>query len=404
MSTSQAPGLPDLAARTRALVGQLDGELAEIELFVQQARTEATRHEQKRSQTAEKLRALGEAADATELAELNRQLVGLTRRAVVMEAQVDVLEGKLKVLTRFREAMAAEQSALEGLGAGATALPAESSGPGGNLLGEGLAENQESPALPPALSRVILSAQEDLRRDIVRAMHDGPAQSLTNIVLQAQIVEHLVARDPASAATELGQLVAMVQQTLEATKTFIFDVRPMVLDDLGLVPTLRRAAQERARRARIPVEFESQGTDGRLPMDVESGLFRILDEATAGYLAASPDRVLIHLDWSERVEARVTAVRDEAPAATEEAVEGPERGKRGRFGRSREKEPEVPAALAAMIDEQRATELAARTPAPIQLSPAAWREIQQRAGPVGVAVELADDGRELRAVYAPAQL
>ena len=117
-------------------------------------------------------------------------------------------------------------------------------------------------------------------------MHDGPAQSLTNIVLQAQIVERLVARDPARAGGEVRQLVAMVQQTLEATKSFIFDVRPMVLDDLGLVPTLRRAARERGRRAGVPVEFESIGPDRRLPMDLESGLFRILDEALAAYLGA----------------------------------------------------------------------------------------------------------------------
>ena len=90
-----------------------------------------------------------------------------------------------------------------------------------------------SGGVPPAVSRLVLDAQEDLRREIARAMHDGPAQSLTNIVLQAQIVERLVDQDPASASAEVHQLVAMVQQTLEATKTFIFDVRPMVLDDLG---------------------------------------------------------------------------------------------------------------------------------------------------------------------------
>jgi two-component system sensor histidine kinase DegS len=117
-----------------------------------------------------------------------------------------------------------------------------------------------------------MGAQEDLRREIARQMHDGPAQSLTNIVLQAQIVERLVRDDPDRAASEVGQLVGMVQQTLDATKTFIFDVRPMVLDDLGLVPTLRRATRERSRRANIPVEFESMGQDRRLPMDLESGL------------------------------------------------------------------------------------------------------------------------------------
>ena len=49
---------------------------------------------------------------------------------------------------------------------------------------------------PPAVSRLLLAAQEDLRREIARAMHDGPAQSLTNIVLQAQIVERLVDTRP----------------------------------------------------------------------------------------------------------------------------------------------------------------------------------------------------------------
>ena len=99
--------------------------------------------------------------------------------------------------------------------------------------------------LPTAVSRIVLSAQEDLRREIAKAMHDGPAQSLTNIVLQAQIVERLMATDTARARTEVGLLIAMVQQTLDATKSFIFDVRPMVLDDLGLVPTLRRSARDR---------------------------------------------------------------------------------------------------------------------------------------------------------------
>ena len=119
--------------------------------------------------------------------------------------------------------------------------------------------------MSPAVSRLVMTMQEDLRREISRAMHDGPAQSLTNIVLQAQIVEHLVTRDPEMAQGEVRQLIAMVQQTLDATKSFIFDVRPMVLDDLGLLATLRRAARERGRRAGITIDFDSMGEDRRLP-------------------------------------------------------------------------------------------------------------------------------------------
>ena len=140
---------------------------------------------------------------------------------------------------------------------------------------------EQGAPVPPGVSRMILTAQEDMRREIARQMHDGPAQSLTNIVLQAQIVERLLSRDPAQATGEVHALIAMVQRTLDATKTFIFDVRPMVLDDLGLVPTLRRASRDRGRRIGIAVDFESVGVDRRLPADLESRLFRMLDDALA---------------------------------------------------------------------------------------------------------------------------
>ena len=104
----------------------------------------------------------------------------------------------------------------------------------------------------------------------------------------------------------------MVQHTLDATKTFIFDVRPMVLDDLGLVPTLRRVARDRGRRSQIPIEFESYGTDRRLPMDVESALFRIIDETVTGFLSCHPDRISIRFEWAEKTEARIAARREGA--------------------------------------------------------------------------------------------
>ncbi len=90
---------------------------------------------------------------------------------------------------------------------------------------------------------------------------------------------------PTGAKGELRLLVSMVQHTLEATKSFIFDVRPMVLDDLGVVPTLRRMTRDRGRKAKVPVEFESLGQERRLPMDLESTIFRILDDALSAYLA-----------------------------------------------------------------------------------------------------------------------
>ena len=366
----------------------LDAELREIEMLVAQARTEAERHETKRAQVADKL-AQGINLPEADVATLNAQHVTLTRRALVMESQVEVLEGKRKTLTRFRDRLAelGDQYGAE--------IPT----PGGAARltsgdASGVAGDAEAGAGSP-MSRIVLNAQEDLRREIARSMHDGPAQSLTNIVLQAQIVERLMGRDPEAARGEVRLLMSMVQQTLEATKTFIFDVRPMVLDDLGLVPTLRRAARERGRRAGIAVEFESLGQDRRLAMDLESSLFRILDEALAAYLAAAPDRVALHLDWSEDVvEARVSASRDPTAAmahADREVADAARAVDTATKG--------LPPALEAMLADRReraeGAVTAARQAAIVSLPEATWREIQQRATTTGIHAELGPGGGDL---------
>jgi two-component system, NarL family, sensor histidine kinase DegS len=378
------PGaLGELTARVAREVATLDSELAEIDMLVQQARTEAERHELKRTQATEKLAALPEATPSEDVIALNAQLVTLTRRAAVMESQVEVLDGKRKVLARFRDRLGDLAGAL-GV-AVQDGVELSDAPPGAATAAEPSA---------PGMSRIVLTAQEDLRREIARAMHDGPAQSLTNIVLQAQIVERLLAHDPELARNEVRQLVSMVQQTLDATKSFIFDVRPMVLDDLGLVPTLRRSARERGKRAGVAVEFESMGTDRRLPMEIESGLFRILDEALGGYLGAEPDRVSLRLDWTEeRVEGRVSATRDRTSAV--EAAEQEAAAHAAAPAAAKD----LPPALAAMIEDRReqaeAAAESARNAAIVSLPAAAWRDIQQRAATVGIGAELLAGGAEL---------
>ncbi len=395
----EVPDPGGLAGRVDSELATLDAELTEIDLLVQQARTEADRHEMKRSQTADRVATLKgtPGANQADLAELTGQLVQLTRRAVMMESQVDVLAGKQKALFRFRDALATYSRDLHaasadgswtatGGGTGPAGRPAgQAGGPAGQAGGPLMIGDGTDGEIPAAVSRLILTAQEDLRRDIARAMHDGPAQSLTNIVLQAQIVDRLVERDPALARAEVKALVAMVQLTLEATKSFIFDVRPMVLDDLGLLPTIRRAARDRGRRAQIVVDFNSLGSDRRLPMELESGLFRMIDQALAGYLSTNPRRVVIRLDWGDTIEARIAAVAEE-PAARPDELPAPD--------------ATTPAALSQMIDERRTAQAsAAEAGRSHHVLPAkAWREIVQRAATLGVVAELLADGTEVRLV------
>jgi two-component system, NarL family, sensor histidine kinase DegS len=395
MATDQI-SLTDLERHLDAEAAKLERELSEIELLIQQARTEAARHEQKRAQAAERYGVPDPSRQPAQAREQMEQLMTLTKRASLMEAQVDILEGKQKALRRYHDSIRAIGQRMEHVVLG-------SPGDGGDGASD----------MAPALTRAILGAQENLRREISRQMHDGPAQSLTNIVLQAQIVERLVRRDPQQAHSEIAQLIEMVQHTLDATKTFIFEVRPMVLDDLGLVPTLRRAAHERARRSGVAISFDSVGADRRLPPDLESGLFRIIDDAAAGLVATAPERVAIRLEWSdEDVRAGVAAERREAgPAeasgdrtaaapAREQSDSHPlsaerQRGLRRRGG-------DVPPALAALMEQDRADAAAAdaaaatATAAARAIAPAVWREIRQRAGTLGVEVGLSEDGQAVQ--------
>ncbi len=377
-----APTSPaELSARLAEEVARIDRELGEVDLLVTQAKVEASRHETRRSAASDKLSALTKGAQTDEVTELSVQLVTLTKRAALMESQVEVLEGKRGAMARHRETMAAFAEMAAGVDPASETTSPVPRGTGAGSPSDGDA----------AVPRLLLSAQEDLRRELARAMHDGPAQSLTNIVLQAQIAERLVGKDPAQAQAqvEIRQLVAMVQQTLEATKTFIFDVRPMVLDDLGLVPTLRRSSRERGKRAGVTVDFETLGQDRRLPMEIESGLFRILDEALVAYLERAPDHVSLSLDWGEILEATVRATRDPKNVPPPAEVEEPSGA-------------DLPPALAAMVEERRKAARdaieRARKQAMVNLPATAWREIQGRAAPIGISVELLDEGSVLHIV------
>jgi hypothetical protein len=322
-----------------------------------------------------------------------------------MEGQIDVLEGKQKTILRMRDRIADLAQQLGALPPGTLVAGGAGAADGELAAGadHGLGVIGGSAAAQSATS--VLDAQEEMRRGIARAMHDGPAQSLTNIILQAQIVQRLMGTDTTRAGQEVDQLVAMVEQTLEATKSFIFDVRPMVLDDLGLVPTLRRAARDRGRRSKVTIDFDSVGADRRLPGDVESALFRCTDEAITGYLEAASQHIVMRMDWTDHdVTTRLTAT---PPAAV---GPGAAEGAAARENAPPDLEPpsaDMPPALAAMIAERaeatrasvaRAAAAAAARPVPLLLPARNWQAIQARAQAAGIRVVLADDGAALTLV------
>jgi two-component system sensor histidine kinase DegS len=128
-------------------------------------------------------------------------------------------------------------------------------------------------------SRQVFQIIEEERMRIARDMHDGPAQSMSNLVLQAEILERLVGRNPEQMMTELQEFKNSVRNALEETRQLIFDLRPMTLDDLGLVPTLRKYIKEYGDKFGFTTRFNVVGEERRLPGNTEGTLFRIIQEA-----------------------------------------------------------------------------------------------------------------------------
>ena len=125
----------------------------------------------------------------------------------------------------------------------------------------------------------VIKAQEEERYRMSREIHDGPAQDLANMMIQTSIVEKLLDYDPEEAKRTLKELRLQIKECLTSVRHIIFDMRPMALDDLGLVPALQQLVARLSTRGIIATEFSVEGNVYELPKHVEIAVFRIVQEA-----------------------------------------------------------------------------------------------------------------------------
>jgi len=125
----------------------------------------------------------------------------------------------------------------------------------------------------------IIEAQEEERQRVAREIHDGPAQSMSNIVLKAEICERLVDSKPAKAKEELKNLKSVVRYTLQDVRKIIYNLRPMSLDDLGLIPTLQRYILTFQEESKIAVDFKTRGICEDIRPTISLTVFRLVQEA-----------------------------------------------------------------------------------------------------------------------------
>jgi len=149
----------------------------------------------------------------------------------------------------------------------------------------------------------IILAQEEERKRIAREIHDGPAQSMANIVLRTEIAERMLNKQEFQMVKEeLIDLKVQVRSGLEEIRKIIFNLRPMALDDLGLVPTLRKYIQDFEEKTKIRTIFDTIGKEMRLPSAMEAGIYRMVQEAFSNaFKHANPSYVALEITYQAQM-------------------------------------------------------------------------------------------------------
>ncbi len=268
----------------RAENEQIAVELREIEMMVGQSSVEVKNMERQSAEITNRLRQVENNIDTVPRADIQSIYTAAQRtqgRLFLMTGQLENLQGKRDSLHRYQELLERVIGVLSQI---------EEASAGSSSTG--------STEFTPAQSMVvrIIEAQEIEKERLARQMHDGPAQSLTNLILQAEICQRLFKRDPAKAQEELESLKASVNTTFQKTRSFISDLRPMMLDDLGLVPTLKRYMGTWSDKTGIPAEFSFAGKERRLASYNEVTIFRAVQEFMNNAAThANPSRVMVSL-------------------------------------------------------------------------------------------------------------
>ncbi len=271
------------SAQEQALIQK---ELREIDVLIRQSASEVERLSQRNVQITNKVHQMEMSLDTyprEDIRTLYQSAQEAQMRLFMMRSQVEQLRNKQRNLERYSQGLQRFVEIEQH-------LPAEL-----ELPDESTAHDTDQQA-----AHLIIEAQEQERKRLARQMHDGPAQSLTNLILQAEICERLFDNNTSQARTELASLKTAANTTFQKIRDFIFDLRPMMLDDLGLVPTLRRHIENFEKKTGIATSLRVIGTERRLSPDLEVTLFRAIQELLLNAeLHANSSQIQVMLDLQD---------------------------------------------------------------------------------------------------------
>jgi two-component system sensor histidine kinase DegS len=285
--TSTTP--PESGTMLEALISDLSaeadrirGEAKEIKLLVEQNRGELDKLRQRQSAVSARLKQLQPAFETVPREDIRatyETALDTQQRLFNMGGEIERLQSKMALYEEYGKTI-------------------------GRVL-EVLRNNEpeaapSGPAPKPVLIRLV-EAQEEERQRLSRKMHDGPAQVLTSFILQAEIASRLLDNDPQKAKEELTSLKGSATSAFQQIRDFIYDLRPMMLDDLGLVPTSRRYLETLREKSGLDISFIFTGAERRIANHVEVILFRAIQQMVAlARDVSAATRIKVSVDLDEK--------------------------------------------------------------------------------------------------------
>lgn len=258
-------------------------ELKEIALMLEQSQLEVNKLAQRNASITAHIQQMQIQLDSLPRADIRMSYeaaLDAQQRLFVMRGQADKLQSDQAHLGRLTALIDRVLQAFENV----NATPSGS----------------RNPSATTDILEMMIQAQEAERQRLSRQMHDGPAQALSNFILQTEIAMRLFEIDPAKAKEELANMKISATSTFQKVRDFIFELRPMMLDDLGLTPTLKRYMDAFEEQSNMEVALKISGMDRRLESYQEVMIFRAIQELLNNVIRHSQaTQVKVSLDMGE---------------------------------------------------------------------------------------------------------
>jgi two-component system, NarL family, sensor histidine kinase DegS len=251
---------------------QSKNQIKDLMTALEQSQVEFNRLTQKKAAVTAQLQKIQTDLDGTtkeEIRDLFTQAMDSQQRLLIMRGQIEKNQIQLSSLNSMVDVLDQTREYLFN-------------------ADKNLQTNQKTVANAEMVKMLVL-AHEVERQRLSRQMHDGPAQTLSNFIVQAEIVSKLYDIDPLKAKDEIAKLKTASINTFHKIRTYIAELRPMSLDELGMVPALRKFLNMLKEQSRVEATLTISGNERKLDEFLEVFVFRSVQEIISDTIQRNQD-------------------------------------------------------------------------------------------------------------------